>query len=390
MNRGDICVNGKFADPEAPEGREVLKFNVLNLWGGGGCFVLDDFGEPIPLNLSAHATGELRFWLNSDTGLFVECEYLSKIDPDIRPFPKARIQVPSTGGKWKAMIFSLSDFVPIPPVQEEVNWEGIRSPFMVTAPAPTPDEKTFMVDHVRLSPIIDVLKVDPSEVEMPKASSRQFVVHGVDAKGDFGEVYANWQIESGDAKIESVRMPSRSVIVSANEDFTLSAEVTSGGKNLTTQVLGIVNDGAERCEFGLLCETCDEGVILDTDATLLAFPPPPNNNFPTLVDHADVKEGDVSLKCTFPVLTRRKPFSGWAIEWMSSDPEITRDMSKYLNGAIKFWFKAPAELNDYTQYALEVIEVSKVDRIKSQGMELGAVPLARSHLVLKGVRRCGF
>lgn len=356
----NIDANHQIKGESVPEGAKVAEVNVNTGWGGFGFFFVEEDRlperVPVALDLSEFAGGELRFLVRHDLSspLDVEMEYVAG-----GRIQKSGVRILSTSGKWQEIAVPLDLF-------PGLNLARLRSPFLCTAPN-TGSAKMWQIDHVRLVKPVTALRLFPSEnVRMHPGERRMFTVEGVTDAQEAISVYPRFEM-AGSAVIEDAGVPQRHVFVTAGDaNFALTAKSGVGEFLTETSVEIEVVDSPKVCNtFGLLSET-HRGATLDSEIELITFPA---HLKPTISESEDTAiEGARSFVTSLPALFEDE-FTGWALEWVA-DGIDSIDLSRYLNGAIKFELKAPPELGGKMVVGIRSVNVPA-------GSESSTVPLSQ-------------
>lgn len=334
-------------EPGTPEGVKSARAIVNLQWGGWGIFNVTQFGGStiVAKDYSAYDGGAIRFWLKSNDPLDVEVEYQQLSVP-----AKSKIVVQSTNGNWKEIVLPLSTF--LPPINA-ARLAAIRAPFQITA-QPAGASKTWFVDHVRWTKPLASLELFPPSTQVNPGKKRQFTVEGRDAAGEYVVVYSQFSAPGsvGTTVPSGTDRAVQAIFTANSSDGNITATVQNTGENLTdTSAIDVTNADLS-ARLGILSETVVPGLDLDNfspnqNGALALFGTNPGKYPVVSDDFTDPQEGTFSVKTVFPTLTAQQ-FSGWAVQWgdFNTDDSHTRDMSAFYDGSIRFWFKAPATLQN--------------------------------------------
>lgn len=334
-----------------PEGLKYFNAAVNPGWGGYGFFNVTTPGgftkqgrnympyfEPKP-----GKRGSLRFWLKSTTPMAIGVE-----DAAGRQF--FRQDIPSTGGVWREHAF------PFRIVQSGVDFSILTSPFMVRRiDGDVSGVRTWQIDHVRYVKPVELLRIFPQTVRVNPGKRRQFTAEGRYVDPVLGEELTVINSTFSAPALLGTLNPAapaqtQSSVLTANALGTRTVLATSGFEGQTAlAVVEVTNDDLNE-ELGLLSESIS-GITLDSDS-FLGVQAGPGGSTISVGPSPDVREGLESFVSTVSLVANG--FAGWFItHGVSGSPDVvTRDMSVYYDGSIRFWFKATASLAGKVQLGI--------------------------------------
>ncbi len=333
------------SDPNPPEGLKVASTTVATQWGGWGIFNTTAMGNNVvtDLNFSDYVNGHLRFWLKSQIALDVKIEYQQGSNA-----VQVSSSVASTGNAWKEIV------IPLQSGGFGLNngqMNRIRSPFIVVAPQTTGVQKQWFIDHVRWTKPVTSIVMYPPSTTVQQGFHRLFTAEGRDAANERVIIYPTFSVSptvgtftpADPTPVTASRLNATGASGVANAVFSplsASSVVTITGSH--------IND-----ELGLLSETIPSSLILNTDSELDVSSGGGGTD-PVLLDESssDVREGVRRFKTTISAQPANG-FSGWFIQWSTNAANtVTRDMSNYYDGSLRFWFKGPAALQNVLQISV--------------------------------------
>lgn len=328
--------NGEYTGlSDAPEGIKVVQMVLNSQWGGWGVANVDSINPTLVIARDFSefqiANGSLRFLLKSDKLLWVEIEHTAQGSV-------GRVPVNSTGNQWQEIVIPLSSFT-------GVDWTKIRFPFIIRVPdPPNGNPSTWYVDHIRWTKPVTSLAIFPTTTTVGVNRRRQFTVEGRNA-GERVIIYSTFTASAG------AMNPAFPNFVTAS---ILTAPASAGAQTVTAKLVNLSTSANVSVTtsnidepFGLLSETIP-GLLIDTDSKLFYDSGGGGGaQWPTTLDEvsSDNREGSKRFKITILNQTAAASFSGIILNWGVDDStHVVRDMSKYYDGSIRFWFKAPAAL----------------------------------------------
>lgn len=310
-----------------PEGELILKADLgtHSVFGGWGIVYENELGQVAERDFSAYSAGHLRFWLFSTTTVKVEIEYGPGINKKI-------VNVPSTGGFWQEQIIPFSTF------GAGIDFTRIKSPFEITKESLG---GSFLVDHIRWTKPVAGLAIYPASVQVNPGRHRQFSIEGRDAAGELILLNPAYAVTGGAGTVSIPSGAMGTVLTAGSSDGTVRALLNSFLAAAAVDVTTVNLDS----EFGLYSETIS-GLVLETDSKILVSHSTLNPEpFVDGTDNTDPPEGFSCFKTTL-FSQPADGFAGWAIQWglLGSPDTVTKDMSNYYDGSLRFWFKGPPAL----------------------------------------------
>ncbi len=327
-------INGdaKFADATAPEGKTSFRVQVNNTgFGGVGIFNKADVGTGnTPRDYSGYESGALRFWLKSDRTLKLEIIYGLNISKSVN--------VNSTGNQWVEQVIPFSAF-------GTLNFAQIRVPFQISHQGGGVYPVVFFVDHVRWTKPVTAINVFPSNATASAGKHVLYTSEGRDAANELVLIYPSWSATGG-GTIPAAKASSALLTKGASGNGTVTATdgAISGSANFT-------HVAVSNATFGIVSETV-AGLVLDTDSKLQTFQGGGAQAIVLSDDFANAPEGSKSIKAV--VNQPAAGFSGWTVQWglETTTDAFVKDMTTYYDGSIRFWFKAPAALQNVTNLGI--------------------------------------
>lgn len=339
----------------APEGRDAMRFTTP-VPGGWGLLTPTAVGS----NLSSYSGGSLRFWMKTTMNMNIEIEHSGN-------GTKSSVTLPNTGGQWQEFNLILNG--PNRSFNSDVNVSNVQAMFLASG-VNLVGGYTAEFDDIRWTKAVAGLSVYPKVVDVNFNSNRQFTVEGYDAVG--GEsifLYSTFNNQfpignfspfnpSAPSQVQSSRFTANAA--GGNLNFSYTSFSTAALVNNTFNNL--------RREWGLLSETVP-GIVLNTNAFLGISTSPIGGNVQISVSTIDKREGNES---TFVSLNSpANGFAGFFIQHglaLSGD-NVTKDMSHYFDGSLRFWFKGPPALQN-------ILEVGVRSGNVRPGRELSKVNLS--------------
>jgi len=351
-------------DPAPPEGKTSvwahIKPDTVNpafgTWGGWGVFNVDAWQSfnQVWRDFSDYSGGCLRFWLKSSFPVDVAIEYEDPVPPG--GHNKRTVTIGSTGGVWREVVLPFGIF------PAGINFSKIYGMFLVTATASV-GEKTFYVDHVRWTKALrasNPLVIFPASIQVNSGKKRQFTIEGRDAAGDPIYLYSKFSapVSVGTMNPADPNYTIGSILTAGTangsvtgiawkEDAVTSLTVTGSVTNTSadlSDILGILSENPAITTLNLTDgDPAQNGAMAIYPSPTEPSPP----NAPPVVsnDFTDYVEGSFSVKTVFPTMGSLG-YGGWAVQWgnLASTDLITKDMSGFYEGYIRFWFKGPSSL----------------------------------------------
>lgn len=161
-----------------PEGSHNLRVRT-NIWAGFGVFLnIDPFNQPQPENMSAWATGDVRFFVKSTKDLKVEIQ--CKVNGATQTKTRLLTQHGWNGlNAWQEIVIPVASFFSPQPV-DPACLAAVTSPFMATIEN-LPFFSTFQVDNVRWHRPNAHSGASSVQVQgrQLKVNGKPFVVHGM-------------------------------------------------------------------------------------------------------------------------------------------------------------------------------------------------------------------
>lgn len=322
------------------EGTKVLRVEAFDHWAGCGVFFLNcDDRTVTDRDFSDYSEGHLRFFLKSTDPVTVEIEFVSVVG-DVA---KAGVNVASTGDVWQEIVLPLNALRPV------VNFSRIRGPFLITLPD-TRREKVLFIDHVRWTKSVDRLEIYPPFARVNPGKHMQITAEGKSAFGDTILLYSTFSASPALGVLNpSTPVPSSSSIFTANAvNGAITAEALTGIQSPSVATVAVsveITAGNLDEECGILSESSPPCIRLESDSKLLIFRGEGAEAPILFPDRIDPREGEESLKTSIHH-TSNTAFSGWTIQWgYEGSPDTdTRDLSRFYDDFIRFWFKAQPQL----------------------------------------------
>lgn len=321
--------NAVFADPTAPEGKTVVRFEIPRSWGGFSLSNVDTANPStvVPRDYSGYQTGHLRFWLKSDRQLKIEIVY--------GPAAIRRaVFRESTNNQWVEQIIPLSNF-------GTVDYTQIREPFIISHAGGGAYPAVWSVDHVRWTKPLASIQIFPSATNVAAGRHRLYTAEGRDSSNEFVIIYPNWTVTSN-GTVAPGKAQATVLTKGASGNGTVTATDGSISDTSTFAHVALTNE-----IFGIVSETL-AGLTLDTDSRVVAFQGGGASAIVLADDTVGAPEGTKSLRATVNQPTAG--FSGWAVQWGLGADQFTptRDMSQFYDGSIRFWFKGPSAIQNVT------------------------------------------
>lgn len=358
----DLSAKGDLQTPEGLNVAQAQKTGGDKWWG---------IFTASTQNYSAYSSGALRFWMKSNTAVRVEIESFGGV--------KRSTSLADTNNIWQEFVIPFSAFSANP----SFNFSQIVGVF--TTVATTNGNRSWAVDHVRWTKPVTSLSIFPANVTVQQNKKRQFTVEGRDAANEPVIIYSTFTSVTGSfAPAAGARVTASTFTAGAAGNPVTARTYNS---SLSVQASVSISPSLIKEELGLLSETIPNSINLDTDSLILIASGNGGSD-PALLDESsgDLREGVRRFRTIVPAQTGAAAFSGWFIQWgLTGDSGVTRDMNKYYDGAIRFWFKGPVALQSQLEVGIRSgnvtagAELSKVRLNKyttaTDGWQSVAIPI---------------
>ncbi len=322
----------------SPQGSYHIRGDIGNVaYGGVGAAFITSLsnGTQVTKDMSSYAGGKIHFYLKSDRALDVEIQYDNGAGGNVSSASKT---VASTGSSWQLIELDIT----AANFGSSVDYTKIKVPFLIKAPASPGSATAFFVDDIRWvanAPSTPVIR--PSSTRVNPGKRRMFFIDQTAALTVSPSNLGSLSTASG----SQVTVTANSTI----QNGTLNATANS----LTgTAAITVTNANIDQ-EFAILsAESIPTGVALGTDSNVFPYADSLGGTITLTNVTNDFRDGTFSVLSTVTVPSGG--YAGFAVQALSSD----FNMNEYLDGSIRFWFKADSTLSGKMSVSIRSSNVS--------------------------------